>query len=139
MPKLNFLIKFKPKKGSTSCLFHIIISSLFFWEKKIPLLYLCELILTINFCINQWWHFLRLILEHSMEMSTSGWFLKSYIITIKPWLVFPLHQKVFKKYMKMCIFSNLEPLIQAFVCRIISKKLSQIFYSSLICHFLSQF
>ena len=77
--------------------------------------------------------------EHSMEMSTSGWFLKSYITTMKPWLMLQLHRKVFKKYIKMHIFSYLQPLMEALVCGIFSKRLSQVFDSPLKCDFLSYF
>ena len=61
--KLQVLLKFKPKKGTSSnCLLLLSVHSSF-KNILLPFWHICELILPMNFCINSWWHFFRPILN----------------------------------------------------------------------------
>ena len=53
--------------------------------------------------------------------------------------MFQLHLEVFKKYIRMYIFSYLQPLMEALVYGINGKKLSQFLDPPLKCDFLSHF
>lgn len=69
--KLQLLLKFKPKKGTSSnCLLLLSVHSSF-KNILLPFWHICELILPMNFCINSWWHFFRPILN--LLISIHNW------------------------------------------------------------------
>ena len=54
---------------------------------------------------------------------------------MKPFLKFPVYRKFKEKIIQMCIFSILEPIMEALLRRIFSKKLSPFLGLSLRCVF----